>query len=398
VGGALAGSGANPGLVPGLSAAVALAQASAHFWDGRHDDVGTLLEEALDGAQRDHVASLELEVLAMTALTDSMRSRMGRADQLSRQARELQHLAGLAAPPALELATAIRAHVAGDFSGHARALEQVALPDEVGADPALAAALTLGQADVLLARGEVAGARVLLLQQASRPIPPMLAVRRDVMIADLDTSLGRPRSALGLLDPYQGTNFAVLTATARARAYLALGDQCQARDCVRFALTTPSAQVRRLDFVAALLCDASIATASGERGRAVEVLSRAIEMAQGEIVLPFLRAGDAFADLLARHPDVADRWPAPLSATPASAVPAWAVPGSRPPCDLADPLTQRELTILRLLSTNLSTVEIAGELCLSANTVKTHLAAIYRKLSASRRREAVVRARELELI
>jgi LuxR family maltose regulon positive regulatory protein len=262
----------------------------------------------------------------------------------------------------------------------------------------------------------------LLLQQASRPIPPMLAVRRDVMIADLDTSLGRARSALGLLDGYQGTKFAVLTSVARARAHLAIGDQRQARDCVRFALTTPSAQVRRLDFVAALLCDATIATASGERGRAVEVLSQAIEMAAGEIVLPFLRAGNAFAGLLARHPDVAGRWPAPLSATPTPTVPApaapepatrepatpapaapepavaaWAVPGSGH-CDLADPLTQRELTILRLLSTNLSTMEIAGELCLSANTVKTHLAAIYRKLSASRRREAVVRARELELI
>jgi LuxR family maltose regulon positive regulatory protein len=37
-------------------------------------------------------------------------------------------------------------------------------------------------------------------------------------------------------------------------------------------------------------------------------------------------------------------------------------------------------------------------MCLSVNTVKTHLSAIYRKLSASRRREAVARARELELL
>jgi LuxR family maltose regulon positive regulatory protein len=61
-------------------------------------------------------------------------------------------------------------------------------------------------------------------------------------------------------------------------------------------------------------------------------------------------------------------------------------------------LTQRELTILRFLATSMSAMEIADELCLSVNTVKTHLAAIYRKLPASRRRDAVLRARELELI
>jgi len=65
---------------------------------------------------------------------------------------------------------------------------------------------------------------------------------------------------------------------------------------------------------------------------------------------------------------------------------------------LPEPLTQRELTILRFLGTSMSIMEIADELCLSVNTVKTHIAAIYRKLPAGRRREAVLRARELELI
>jgi LuxR family maltose regulon positive regulatory protein len=37
-------------------------------------------------------------------------------------------------------------------------------------------------------------------------------------------------------------------------------------------------------------------------------------------------------------------------------------------------------------------------MCLSVDTVKTHLAAIYRKLTASRRKDAVLRARELELL
>jgi LuxR family maltose regulon positive regulatory protein len=64
----------------------------------------------------------------------------------------------------------------------------------------------------------------------------------------------------------------------------------------------------------------------------------------------------------------------------------------------AEPLTHSETRVLRYLPTDLSAREIADELCLSVNTVKTHLAAIYRKLPATRRREAVSRARELELI
>jgi LuxR family transcriptional regulator, maltose regulon positive regulatory protein len=388
------GDGARPLPVPGLRAAVLLAQASAHVWHGRYDDVGALLDVALAGARREGLPSLELEVLAMMALANSLWSRMGRAELLTQQAHDLRRRTVLDPPPALGLATAVRAVIAGDFSGQAQALLEVALPEVTGADPGLATALALVKASMLLARGEEAAARTMLLQQASRRIPQALAVRRDVLLADLDNSLGRPRSALALLEGYQGTKFAVLTATARARAHLALGDRRLARECVRGVLITPSAQVGRLDLVAALLCDARIAQADDERGRALELLTRATEMARGDIVLPFLRAGDAFADLLARHPDVAGRWPAPPPGTPR----ATGVPASGPLRDLADPLTQRELTILRLLSTSMSTVEIADELCLSANTVKTHLAAIYRKLPASGRREAVLQARELELI
>ena len=46
----------------------------------------------------------------------------------------------------------------------------------------------------------------------------------------------------------------------------------------------------------------------------------------------------------------------------------------------------------------LSTAEIAAEMYLSVNTVKTHLRSIYRKLSAAHRSEAVRRARQLDLI
>ena len=144
-----------------------------------------------------------------------------------------------------------------------------------------------------------------------------------------------------------------------------------------------------------MLCDAEIAQRSDDPGRALEILIRALEIAQGEIVLPFLNMKDVFGALLSRHPIVAGQWPVPHPRVPAGA--AAGAPAVNPR-ELPEPLTQRELTILRFLTTSMSTSEIADELCLSVNTVKTHLAAIYRKLPANRRREAVVRARELELI
>jgi LuxR family maltose regulon positive regulatory protein len=380
--------------VPGLRSAVLLAQASTHLWHGRHEDVGTLLDGALAEARSDGMAGLELEVLGMIAFVESYWSRTHHADEAAQRAHALRKHKNLGIPPALELAAAVRSLIAGDLGGRMRAVQRILLPDVVGSDPGLAVALALGQASALMARGEVNEARA-MLQEAGRRMPPLLAVMRDTMLADLDTSLGRPRAALKLLRNYRGSEFAILTAIPRARAYLALSDLRSAQDCVRSVMTTPSTQTGRFALVEAMLCDAEIAQRSGDPARALEILIRALEVAQGEIVLPFLNMKDAFGPLLTRHPIVAGQWPVPQPRIPAE-------PAAGPPAvasrDLPEPLTQRELTILRFLATSMSTSEIADELCLSVNTVKTHLAAIYRKLPANRRREAVVRARELELL
>jgi LuxR family maltose regulon positive regulatory protein len=63
-----------------------------------------------------------------------------------------------------------------------------------------------------------------------------------------------------------------------------------------------------------------------------------------------------------------------------------------------EPLSPRERAVLRYLPTMMSNQEIASELFVSVNTVKTHLKAIYRKLDVADRREAVRRARTLELL
>ena len=61
-------------------------------------------------------------------------------------------------------------------------------------------------------------------------------------------------------------------------------------------------------------------------------------------------------------------------------------------------LSEAELSVLRLLRSELSQREIAGELHLSFNTIKTHTRSIYRKLGVAERAEAISRARELSLI
>ena len=67
---------------------------------------------------------------------------------------------------------------------------------------------------------------------------------------------------------------------------------------------------------------------------------------------------------------------------------------ARPPrAHLVDPLTDREVAVLRLLRGALSLREIGQELGVSPNTVKTHTQAIYRKLEASGRQDAVERGR-----
>ena len=189
----------------------------------------------------------------MIAFVESYWSRTHHAQDAEQCAHALCAHKNLAVPPALEFAAALRSLVSGDLGSRMRSLHRILLPDVVGSDPGLAVALALGQASVLLTRSEVNEARV-MLQEAAHRVPPLLAVMRDVMLADLDTCLGRPHAALKLLRSYQGGELATLTAIPSARAHLALGDLRSAQDCVRAVLTTPSTQTGRFQLVEAMLC------------------------------------------------------------------------------------------------------------------------------------------------
>jgi len=79
---------------------------------------------------------------------------------------------------------------------------------------------------------------------------------------------------------------------------------------------------------------------------------------------------------------------------------AWARAASFSAAALCGPsaLTTAELRVLRLLPTHLSFREIAGRLHVSANTIKTQAHAVYRKLDASSRTEAVAHGRDVGLL
>ena len=98
----------------------------------------------------------------------------------------------------------------------------------------------------------------------------------------------------------------------------------------------------------------------------------------------------------------ANRQPEGVNAPPEPTVPTYSEPTPREAhpnkTALVEPLSQRELDVLRLFRTELSGPEIAQELMIALSTVRTHTKSIYGKLDVNNRRAAVRRAIELKLI
>jgi LuxR family maltose regulon positive regulatory protein len=135
-------------------------------------------------------------------------------------------------------------------------------------------------------------------------------------------------------------------------------------------------------------------------------LERALSLSKPEgLMYIFIEEGAPMVELL-RHaasrgifPDYASNLLAHFEVKPDEAYPAPNL--STPPPQiqpLVEPLTERELDVLRLLATPLSTAEVADRLFVTVSTVRSHTKSIYAKLSVHRRLEAAVRAQELKLI
>ena len=162
--------------------------------------------------------------------------------------------------------------------------------------------------------------------------------------------------------------------------------------------------------VAAALLEAIARDELGDPVAAERAIEHALDLAEPDLVLfPFLT--HPVPALLERHArDCAKH--AALVAEILSLLPRTGVMGGRPPRRgvitgrapggsaprLAEPLSQGETRVLRYLPTNLSAPEIARELSVSVNTVRTHIRHVCGKLGAHGRTEAVTQARALGLL
>ena len=147
----------------------------------------------------------------------------------------------------------------------------------------------------------------------------------------------------------------------------------------------------------AYVLEAIARDALGDSGAADRALERALDLAEPDgLLLPFLlHPAPGLLDRHARHPH-RPRIPARRDPRPCSPEPSRR--RRRRAAAAAEPLSDSEIRVLRYLPTNLTAPEIARELYVSPNTVKTHIRHLYAKLGTHHRAEAVERARALGLL
>ncbi|MBK7201012.1 LuxR C-terminal-related transcriptional regulator [Candidatus Amarolinea dominans] len=167
-------------------------------------------------------------------------------------------------------------------------------------------------------------------------------------------------------------------------------------------LQAAEAQKRRDSALDILLVQALAHEAQGNRPQALAALERALALAEPEgYVRIFVDEGEAMRLLIEKQSRNRDH---PLSDYVDKLLAAFTQPVAAPKSaiihqksDMIEPLSERELEVLKLLRTELSGPEIAGQLIVSLNTFRTHTKNIFDKLGVNNRRAAVRRAEELDL-
>jgi LuxR family maltose regulon positive regulatory protein len=369
----------------------------SEVWLG-DSDAEHQLEEALGLARETGVVETEVSTLGGLAILQLEHGKLRRASRLATAALEAAEPLG-DETLRTALAHAVLACVAREWHDEELAEEHRAR---------LAAAARRGgryervlcavvDASVSLWRGDVEGG-LQRLRGASRDLRAIEAPRLSRSALCVEARL------LGALDETGKGLELVETALrqqpmdeelllTRARLQLAAGRHTEAAQTLEAAgdVTGDAALgVERSVLLAVAL------RADGEDEAARHELAKALAAGEAEGVRrPFLEAGSAVRELLAAHlrHSASHRWYATellreLDGKGQGGVPA----------ELLEPLSAREREVLRYLQTMMSNADIAAELFVSVNTVKTHVKSIYRKLAATKRQDAVRRARQLQLL
>ncbi|MEZ0095272.1 LuxR C-terminal-related transcriptional regulator [Streptacidiphilus sp. EB129] len=383
---------------PELPALLQTDLGSALLWAGRFEAAQAVLSTAARTAEGPTTAYPRHESLSRLALIEVLRGWLAKAESHAQAALSQAECRGLPPSSRTGVGQLVLAAVAIDRDNLRTARTALKIAAQSSAahhDPIVAMGLTILRSRLLLARGDPQGALDVL--DTDKPTPtaaPSPWVNDALALAAAAAHLaeGDPRAAMAALE--KGSD-APQCATAAARARLACGESETARqilDSIPGDIGSgPAVTVR------ALLARAQTALALGDEPTGRRLLARALSCARPEhLRLPFLESGPWLRRLLHSHPELTQAHD-------------WLPPGlltgpHRPESDatmaspVAEPLSERELDVLARTAQMMSTQEIAADLCLSVNTVKTHLKSINRKLCATRRGQAVRRAKELHLL
>jgi LuxR family transcriptional regulator, maltose regulon positive regulatory protein len=376
----------------------------AEVFSSRPDGGCRRLEEALGLARRLRRPYLEMSCLAYLAFGAA---RSGLAVSAVRRTAE-QAVAIAAAhgwdtdhDPAAACAVAAMALLwLGRFAEGARWLERAEKALAGAHAPAVEVLLDRARALGYLGQGRIDDAMAAL--QASedplRALPSEHPLSLDLRARALRVRLGRGETAAvraALAQWPSGSCHRTELRLTDATLELAEDRPERALEALRPVIERSSPSVYPApSAIEALLLAAAAHAELGDVRAARDSLERALALAEPDgLVLPFALV--PVRELLERHQDHRTAH-ATLLATITDMLAGGALQPDVEP--LREPLSDAELRVVRHLPSNLKATEIASQLCVSANTVRTHIRHIYAKLDAHSRSEAVTRARALGLL
>ncbi|MFF9087679.1 LuxR C-terminal-related transcriptional regulator [Streptomyces sp. NPDC014991] len=384
---------------PELTALLLAHLGSARLWAGRFDEARAALSEVAAGPGGASTALPRGDSLGQLALIDYLNGWLCRAERTALAALAETETSGADHPRSAGsgLDRLVLAAVAVDRGELGRAQ---ALLDEVAdcaspCDPVTVTSRSLATAGLLLARDEPLAAAAAAVPTVPALVASPWAEAGTALIASAaHLAEGRPDSAVKVLDDVSRAGEPAYAADL-AWAQLAAGNREAAIGLLDHVRTGDRSGPRVT--VRAALVRARDAEEAGDTATARKQLAHALLEARRErLRRPFLEAGPRIRRLLDSPSlqGLAAGWLTPDRSGPHDGP----GPAAYAPPLVVEELSAREREVVGGLADMLSTEEIAARLYVSANTVKTHLKSLYRKLGVNGRAEAVRRAREHGLI